>query len=368
MTFYRYGVLGIRSAIGLFLALPCLQLHVLAAEIESTAGRSIVMMPAPRTVLKDPIATKSSSTISLDPSGRAGTIVVSSGSEGDAVLAVAFTPDGRWLLAGRDRGNLDVWDTRTWTKVRTVQTEHERVTALATSPDLETVATGGDDKTVKIWRITTGDLVMKVRGCKDAPDELVFSPDGRFLATVVNGGPDFVYDLSEHSVVKKLPANGFAFFAAGDVLVTALAEKLSFWSIETWKVTREIPDPGGHMSKVILDEKRNRAVIGGWEGYGTKIWDLSTGKPVAHFDSGFVAALAISPDGRWVFTAGDGFIRLWSAQSGKEMCTSSKLGLWDLAQSHDARWLAAGVDDTVQVWATDELMRVCAAGAGLGQP
>ena len=291
---------------------------------------------------------------------------MSGGSKDNLVLDVAFTPDGRWLVAGRFRGQLEVWDTNTWTKVLTRRADQDRLTALATSPDGQTVATGGDDKTVKIWRIATGELVAKVRKCKDYPDELVFSPDGRLLAVIVNGGPDFVYDLASHSLVKELSANGFAFSTLGDVLVTSLAEKISFWNAKTWKVTRELSDPGGHISKIVLDDKGQHVIAGAWQG-DTKIWDLSTGELVAHLNSGYIASLFVSGDGRSVFTAGDGFIKIWSSQTGEQMCTSPELGLWDLDVSRDGRWMAAGVDNTIQVWSTDDILRACEHSLTPGQ-
>ena len=233
------------SAIGIIIILAITPSTQGPSQAREVAGRSAVRIPEPRIVLRDSVLTPPSSTITLDPSGRSGTFSVSGGSGDNMVLEVAFTPDGRWLLAGRFRGQLEVWDTNAWTKVLTKQADQDRVTALAASPDGQTVATGGDDKTVKIWRIATGELVAKVRKCKDYPDELVFSPDGRLLAVNVNGGPDFVYDLASRSLVKELSANGFAFSTLGDVLVTSLAEKISFWNAKTWKVTRELSDPGG---------------------------------------------------------------------------------------------------------------------------
>ena len=288
------------SVIGIILILALIPAIQCPSQAEEVAGRSAVMIPEPKIILRDSVVTPPSSTITLDRSGRSGTFSVSGGSGDNSVLDVAFTPDGRWLLAGRYRGQLEIWDTNTWTKVMTKQADQGSVTALATSPDGKTAATGGDDKTVKIWRIATGELVAKVRKCKDYPDELAFSPDGRLLAVNVNGGPDFVYDLVKRSEAKKLSANGFAFSTLGDVLVTSLAGKISFWDVKTWKVTREMSDPGGHISKIVLDQERQHVIAGSWQGE-TKIWDLSTGEPVAHLNSGYIASLVCE----WRRTIGD---------------------------------------------------------------
>lgn len=347
-----------RSAQGIALIFALLSVVHSSPHSDSGNARTAGKIPEPKMILRDSVVTPPSSTFTIDPSGRSGTFSISGGSEDNSVLDVAFTPDGRWLIAGRVMGQLDVWDTNTWTKVLSWQADQDRVTALATSPDGQTVASGGDDKTVKIWRIASGELVAKVRKCKDYPDELVFSPDGRLLAVDVNGGPDFVYDLAKRKVAKQLSANGFAFSTVGDVLATALGRKVEFWDTKTWKVARELSDPEGHISKMVLDEKRQRIVAGAWQG-DTKIWDLSKGQPVVQLNAGYIASLLESRDGRWLFTAGDGFIRIWSTQTGEQMCASAELGLSDLDVSRDGRWMAAGVDNTVQVWPTDDVVHTC---------
>src|SRR5262245_5618505 len=342
--------------IALFLSLSVTALAV--PQVVDGAERGPLTIPEPKTILRDLLVTPPSTSITLDPSGRSGTISVSGGSEDNLVLNVAFSPDGRWLLGGRSQGQLDVWDTKSWTKALTIQGDEASVTALATSPDGHTVAAGGEDKTVKIWDISSGTLVAKVPKCKDYPDELAFSSDGQLLAVIVNGGPNFVYDVAKRKVVKKIPANGVAFSDMGDVMVTSLGRKITFWDTKSWKTTRELSDSTGHFSKIAVDLSRERVVAGAWQGE-TKIWDLSTGAAVASLNAGYIASLFVSHDGRWVFTGGDGFIKLWSARTGEQLCTSNELGLWDLNVTRDGRWMAAGVDNTIQIWSTDEVVGAC---------
>jgi len=322
--------------------------------------RAALVMAEPDRVLSDAIATKPSTTVSID--GRDpthGTVVVSGGK--NLVLHLAFAPNRNRLLTGRYRGELDFWDTETWTKVRSIRTGHDRVTALTVSRDGRLAATGGDDLMVRIWDIDTGALVTKIPGCKDYPDDIAFSSDGHLIATSVNGWPDFVYDLSKRSVTKELKANGVAFPASSDTLITTMAQELIVWDVKNWEVSSQMPDPGGSMRAVAVDHERNRVATGSFRKDGTKLWDLATRKMLVHFPSGYTASLAISADGRWLFTGGDGFIRLWSIDSGQEMCSSKALGLWEIQLSPDGRWLAAGVDSGVQLWGLDKVIRNCRA-------
>ncbi|HEV8200652.1 MAG TPA: hypothetical protein VGS03_11585 [Candidatus Polarisedimenticolia bacterium] len=346
-------------AILLMILVSAVRAEVPRMEAESEVVRT---MPEPWRTLKDNLTVPSSSTVVLDPSGRSGTFRVTAGSSGNMVLHVAFSADGHWLIAGRFRGQLDVWDTQTWIKVGTLRGDSSRVTAVAMSPEGELAAVGGDEKTVKILEIPSGKQVAKLPKCNDYPDDLVFSPDGHFLAVLVNGGPDFAYDLRKHKVAKEFPANGAAFLTSEQVFLTALTEKLTLWDAQSWTATRELRDPGAHIHRIALDEERHRVVAGALEG-PTKVWDLSSGTAAVVIDAGFIANLFVTQDGRHVITAGDGFIRMWSAESGEIECTSPKLKLHGLSFSRDRRWMAAGVDDGIEVWSAEDVMRACAGAS-----
>ena len=50
--------------------------------------------------------------------------------------SLAFTPDGRWLIAGEgDRQNVRIWDPETGQEVRRLKHEQEEVQCVAISPD-----------------------------------------------------------------------------------------------------------------------------------------------------------------------------------------------------------------------------------------
>jgi WD40 repeat protein len=62
-----------------------------------------------------------------------------------------FSPDGRWLLAGRQDGGVRVWDVATGTVLADLPLHEAAVTALTFSPDGKRLATGSADTTVLVW-------------------------------------------------------------------------------------------------------------------------------------------------------------------------------------------------------------------------
>jgi hypothetical protein len=69
----------------------------------------------------------------------------------DAVLALAFAPDGQTLVTGGGDTLVKLWDTNTGAEKAALVGHTSRVTAVAFSPDGKTLASAGDDRTVKLW-------------------------------------------------------------------------------------------------------------------------------------------------------------------------------------------------------------------------
>jgi WD40 repeat protein len=115
------------------------------------------------------------------------------GWKGGTAQAVAFSPNGRFLIAGGtlaegtgEDGVLEVWDLAEPTAPRTVckvRADRHVVFCLAISPDGKTIATGGNDPAIKLWNATTGELLGKLEGHTGQVHSLAFSSDGKTLAS-----------------------------------------------------------------------------------------------------------------------------------------------------------------------------------------
>jgi hypothetical protein len=72
------------------------------------------------------------------------------------VRAVAFSPDGRLLLAGYHgpTGGVKEWEVVTRSRVRTFSTGRGGVTRLGMFPDGTRVASAGTDETITVWDLT----------------------------------------------------------------------------------------------------------------------------------------------------------------------------------------------------------------------
>lgn len=101
------------------------------------------------------------------------------------VTSVTFDAKGRYLAAGTfsEAGqSVVVWDFEKQEKVFDLPGHHDRINAVAFSPDGSWLVSGGDDSTIRVWNVLTGRLVV-ARQFDAAVQSLAFSEDGKYLVT-----------------------------------------------------------------------------------------------------------------------------------------------------------------------------------------
>ena len=110
--------------------------------------------------------------------------------DGRAPLRVAFARDLRAFAVGDDGGRLTVWDLETFEMEHQVHAHEGRpgVSALAYSPAAPLLATGGRRGIVQLWSTKTFSKIQSLRANRQCVTDLSFSSDGSLLASSGWGG------------------------------------------------------------------------------------------------------------------------------------------------------------------------------------
>ncbi len=118
--------------------------------------------------------------------GGAPTVYDSKG--GPKMFAVAFSPDGRQLVAGGEGGRIHVWATDSPSRAGELSAASSAVHQLFFSPDGTRLAAAGDDGTTRIWNLEEGGPPVALRGDGEAAYTVAFSPDSDRLAVAGESG------------------------------------------------------------------------------------------------------------------------------------------------------------------------------------
>ena len=190
-----------------------------------------------------------------------------------AVTAVAFSPNGDYVVAGSSDNTARVWDAISGQEISRM-THKSWVACVAFSPDGKYVVSGGRDRTARVWEVATGkEIANMVHG--NEVFSVAFSPDGKY---VVSGGQDKTARVWE---------------ATTGIEVARMTHNNTVYSVAF--------SPDG---KYVVSASRDNTA---------RVWEAATGREVARVNhDDWVSSASFSPDGKYVVSgSADQTARVW---------------------------------------------------------
>jgi WD40 repeat protein len=224
-----------------------------------------------------------------------------------AVMSVAFSSDGKYLVSGDRQGGILVFDVSTRTSVRVFRRESiNGIYSICFSEDGKTIAAatsqfdtkGRASGSLAVWTFPTmasiadpsvGDEIIGFLDSKRAEEEGAFQEEGAFYSVAASSHPDYQY------------------YASGSE-----RGKVILWS---------------HVHDILIC---------------LKVMDPGTGR---------VRSLAFSPDSKILASASEASkIRLWSVPDGTFLQALASAGSSSVSFSSDGVRLASACEGTVALW------------------
>jgi WD40 repeat protein len=278
--------------------------------------------------------------------------------ESRSVKSVAYSPDGRFILAGGD--GISVWDDYTLNELYSIKSSGETIGCVAFSPDSRYFISGGSDGFIRLWDLEKRREILKY-DFGSGVDSVAISLDGlRILAGGVGSRTATLWHTGSGQILREFKGHlsgirSLAFSPCGKYFISSDLSYIRMWDIQSGDIVRAFV---GHKKDVlsVAFSPDGERVASGSKDKTIRLWDVHEHQQINIFEAhkGPVRSVAFSPDGRYLLSGGDDItVQLRDIQyphfpimfEGHNGCVES------VAFSPDGPFaISGGGDGTVRLW------------------
>ncbi|KAF7489069.1 Notchless -like protein 1 [Sarcoptes scabiei] len=321
----------------------------------------------------------------------------------DAIVSIAFSPDGSSLASGSGDTTVRFWNVLTETPLQTCQSHKSWVLAISWSPDGERLVSGDKTGIIYIWNTKSHKQIGCLKAHKQWINSLAWEPyhsnvECRRMASASKDGQVIVWDTILQKILFHLNGHTQSVscvkWGGTKLIYTASHDRtIKVWSAEKGILCRTLEghahwvntlalsteymmrigyfDPASKFSNGMSEEaKRNVALkqyekvrlqnerlVSGSDDFTLFLWEPESKKKFICRMTGhqqLINDVKFSPDGLFIASASfDKSIKLWNGHSGKYITTfrGHVKAVYQIAWSADCRLLAScSADSTLKVW------------------
>jgi WD40 repeat protein len=253
--------------------------------------------------------------------------------------AFALSADGKVLAAVDEEAGIRLLDTSTSQSQRTIK---QQANVVAFSPDGRTLA-AGSERGLSLWDIPSGTRLWKTEKLRIDVHQLAFSGDGRFVASHTiqwkgTKGRDEVrvWDVASSQQVHVISVDDWPFsviFSPDSALLAvaagfetgrekaAIGSAVQLWDTRNWRLKHRFLCESEEVKNVTFSPD-GRLLAATHANRTASLWDPKRGTRLHVLEdaTGELTCLAFSPDGKKLATGNhDGWISFWEVSKGTQL-------------------------------------------------
>ncbi len=274
----------------------------------------------------------------------------------DGVLALAFSPCGKFLATAGEDNTIRLWDNPDGIQIRSIQAHKGDVRCVAFDPDGDVFASASWDKTIKIWQTSDCSTLAEASGHEGPVNCLAFSPDGKLIFSGSDDATIKVFSSPRGALKSTInPEIGDikALAVSSKGLLAAGGSELQFLDASGKMLKDNDNYLYGIKALAFSPDGKTLAAATGME-KRLEIWNAETLEEAGSIkDPDWINCVAFTPDGKRIITGGSA-VKIWDPVSGA--CLKTLEGhtdeIYAVAVSPDSKYIASASNDkTVKLWA-----------------
>lgn len=228
--------------------------------------------------------------------------------------SVAFSPDGEYVAIPFRRG-IFLLDSQTGQLRRMLHTsdQNSMISSVAFSQNGRTLIAGSQDYKVRIWNVRNSNEVLRFEGHKNRIVSVAISPNGELAASASYDHTVIIWNVKKKQEIQTLKGHSVAFSPDGNMLAISSENNI----IKTFDIYsgKELQTYNGHKG-IVYSAKFSpdgKKIVSASEDKTIKIWDVMTGKELqSYVNSSPIRYAEFSPDGKHIVSGlYDKTIRVW---------------------------------------------------------